>query len=188
MRIFLDMDGTLVNFVKGAARLFDQDYETLLGRWTPGIYDMESVLGLTKGQFFAALDKAGEDFWANLLPYPYARDFYDHCVDIAPTYILSSPTYDASSLSGKIRWLHNMFGREFRNYILTSKKEMCARDCHILIDDHIINVERFREHGGKAILWPTPFNSRHEEAHVALDVVMAELEETCRQIINHGCS
>ena len=176
MRIFIDMDGVLVDFVRGAVSTFGKEYDDLMTGWVPGVYNIEEIIGISKTQFFKKIDASGEDFWANLPPYPYAREFYEHCAAMAPTYILTAPTLHPTSFAGKICWLHNWFGTGFRDYVFTPKKEMCARDTHILIDDHVPNVEKFKEHGGHAILWPTWFNYRYAEAHKAVDVAKEELE------------
>lgn len=176
------MDGVLVDFVRGAARLFDADYDDLVRRWPGGVYDMEKVLGVSKAKFFSAIDRAGEDFWAGLPAYPYAAELYNHCAAMAPTYILSSPTLDPSSLAGKVRWLQDRFGRDFRDYILTSKKEMCASETHVLIDDHASNVAKFRKRGGHGILFPALGNSRHAEVDRRLEAAKADLERARKSI------
>lgn len=182
MKIFLDLDGVLVDFIQGAASLFGTDSDSLLRKWPPGVYEMEEALGISRTKFFATLEAAGEEFWVNLPPFPYARDFYDHCTNIAPTYILTAPTRDPKSLSGKMRWLQNWFGQGFRDYVITDKKEMCARDTHVLIDDRVSNVDKFREHGGQAIMWPARQNPRWAEAWRALELVTEELEEVKSKI------
>lgn len=186
MKIFCDVDGVLSNFVLGASRLFNQDYEELLKRWPRGHYDMEDVLGISRDAFFDTISATGEHFWTTLPAYDHAREFYDFCTNLGPTYILSAPTRDPGSLAGKVRWLQNMFGPKFRNYVITMNKELCARETHVLIDDHEVNVKKFRSHDGHAVLWPTLHNSRHAESHVALEVAKAELEEACRLIKSHG--
>jgi 5'(3')-deoxyribonucleotidase len=185
MRIFLDLDGVMVDFVKGAAELFKQDHASLLARWPAGVYDMESVLNISKEEFFDTLASGGEDFWANLPSYPYAGELYDHCASLASTYILTAPTYDPRSLSGKMKWIHKMFGKDFRQYILTAKKEMCARNEHVLIDDHAVNVSRFKDHGGRAIMWPTPWNPRWREAKDNMSIVKKELDEIARELLSN---
>lgn len=189
MTILLDMDGVLTDMIQGAAVVFNKDYDELLKRWPPGVYEIQVGFNMSSSRFYKALQEHGEDFWANLPPYPYALDFYEYCKSIAPTYILSTPTLDPSSLSGKLRWLNKWFGSNFRNYIFTAHKQMCARHTHVLIDDRVSNVEAFREHGGQAILWPTPFNPRHQEAKYAVDVAKKELENLMQgTLLKNGSS
>lgn len=180
VKIFLDLDGVVCNFLHGAASLFERDYDHLLANWPRGVYNTEEVIGVSKSQFFKKIKERGADFWANLPEYPYTREFYDHCVGLAPTYFLTRPTYDPGCLSGKLEWLHKWHGSGFTNYIMTTHKHLCAAPYHILIDDHVENVEKFIEHGGKAILWPTICNQRHDEANNAVEVVKQELDKHIR--------
>lgn len=189
MIIFLDQDNVLVNFVLGASKLFNEDYRNLITRWTPGNYNMEDVIGVSRQEFLKTLENAGEKFWEELPAYPHAVDFYKYCSKLAPTYILTAPTDDPRCLSGKVKWFYRVFGEGFDAYIMTRHKEMCARSTHILIDDLASNVSKFKEHGGQAILWPTHFNIRHKESSNALDVVKHELDNLAKRIIlnNAAC-
>lgn len=184
MRIFLDLDGVLVDFIRGAAELFKKDYDQLISRWPPGMYDMEVVLGISKTKFFSTIENVGEDFWATLPPFPYAKSFYEHCEGIAPVCILTRPTYAPSCLSGKVRWMRRHFGNI--DYIIGKRKELCARDTHVLIDDHTVNVSKFQEHGGRAILWPAINNPRHAESDRAVEIVKEELDRVAVEILTKG--
>ena len=66
--ILLDMDGVVVDFVGGAARLFGADPATLFQpeRDLPGEFDMYPALGLARGDFYAGLDNAGGALWPGL--------------------------------------------------------------------------------------------------------------------------
>jgi len=174
-KIFLDLDGVLVWFVKGAAPLFGLTLEEMLSRCPAGTYDMDVGLGVSRTQFFATISKAGEDFWANLEPYPHALEFYEHCKSIAPTKILTSSTFDPHCAAGKMRWMYKWLGTNFRDYHITPLKEDCASPGAVLIDDLESNVNNFRAAGGKAILWPTHFNCRYAETN-AVEVVKKELQ------------
>lgn len=181
---YLDLDGVLVNFVLGATKIFQVGYNELISRWEPGSYEMEKALGVSKKKFFNTLEEHGEEFWANLPIFPYALELYEHCESLGDVTILSAPTLDPSSASGKIRWLQRLFGRNFRDYILTGKKEKCANANSILIDDFSFNTEKFIERGGKAILFPTWFNSRH---HLSKDPVNVIKEDIAILLENGKC-
>jgi len=177
MRIFLDLDGVLINFVKSAADIFDLDYDELLSVWPSGEYDMAKVLGISEDAFFQVINAAGEGFWANLTLYPYAMDFYHYCKDLAPTYILTRPTTHSSSLSGKLQWMQKHFGSNFTDYAITHKKELCAGPNTILIDDHTVNCTKFVDAGGSAIIWPAHNNIRFDQADECVELAKKELNE-----------
>ncbi len=181
MRIFLDLDGVLANFVKGACVLFGLNYEEVMSIWTPGEYDMTKILNITEEQFFEVIDAGGEKYWRDLPPYPYALDFYHYCKDIAPTYILTRPTAHGSSLSGKLQWMHKYFGSGFSNYVMTSKKELCAAPKTILIDDHVVNCTKFIDAGGSAFVWPAHNNFEHPKADKCVELAKEELQRWVRE-------
>lgn len=175
MRIFLDLDGTIVDFVKGVCPLFGVTHDEIMGKWPPGEYDMTKVLGITEDEFFGVINGAGEDLWANLPMYDYGMDVYHFCKDIAPTFILTRPTGHSSSLAGKLRLMQRQFGSDFKDYVLTWKKELCASPDSVLIDDHVVNCTKFADAGGSAIVWPAYNNLRHGVADRCVDIFKEEL-------------
>lgn len=167
------MDGVLVDFIRGISSVFDR--KNLEETWTPGEWNAENILGISTNDFFGRIESQGYQFWMNLHPCPGAIDLFNYCNELAPTYILSSPTRDPNCLKGKMLWLQNYFGKNFRNFILTPKKEMCARLDKVLIDDNENNVESFRFNGGQGILYPSVVNKRHGEKNRAVEIVKSEL-------------
>jgi 5'(3')-deoxyribonucleotidase len=152
MKICLDMDGVLVDFVGGAATLIGYD-PSVVNTW-----DYYPLIGKTENEFWRAIDAAGSDFWATLPIYPWALDLYRECKAIAPTIFLTSPSQCPSSMHGKLRWMQDNFGRQFRDYLVGPKKEFCATPDTILIDDSDANCKKFQAAGGRPILFPRPWN------------------------------
>jgi len=77
-------------------------------------------------------------------------------------FILTTPTKDPNSLAGKLEWIHAHFPAFMhRQYLVGPRKHFCARPDTLLIDDSDDQVNKFREHGGHAILVPRPWNSAH---------------------------
>lgn len=64
MRIYLDMDGVLCDFVGAACKLHGRDPATVT-HW-----NFFKDWGMTAEEFWRPIHEAGEDFWANLEPYP----------------------------------------------------------------------------------------------------------------------
>jgi 5'(3')-deoxyribonucleotidase len=182
MQILIDLDGVVTDFVKGAAKLFQLEHDELLKQWIPGCYEMEKTLGISTSKFFGKIEEAGEDFWANLEPFEYGIELFEFCQKLAPTCFLSSPTLHPSCLSGKLKWMKKHFGSNFREYVLTPRKEKCARHDSLLVDDYVNNVDKFRQHGGNAILWPMITNPRHQEAHNCFEIGKQEIVEIHNKI------
>jgi len=88
------------------------------------------------------------------------------CVDyvgVENIFIATSPTKDPDCLAGKLEWIQTYLpGYLHRQYLITPRKWLCADRKTLLIDDSDDNVKSFREHGGKAILVPRPWNVMHK--------------------------
>lgn len=152
MKICLDIDGVLVDFVGGAAKVLGYDPKVVT------CWDYYPLIGTTEDEFWRAIDAAGSDFWATLPEYPWCDQLVKSCDEVAPTILLTTPSKCPSSTHGKLRWMHGKFGSGFRDYLMGPKKEYCATPETVLIDDSDANCKKFREHGGRAILFPRPWN------------------------------
>jgi 5'(3')-deoxyribonucleotidase len=158
MRCFVDMDGVLVDFVGGALRRHNREVEN----WPAGEFNMAKVLAMPKRQFWDGLGRA--EFWATLEATPEAHELialleaefgsWELC-------ILSSPTRDPQCAAGKVEWLQRCLPEYQRRFLIGPEKRFCAGPECLLIDDADHNVDRFREAGGCAILFPRPWNRLH---------------------------
>lgn len=157
--IFVDMDGVLADFVKAALALHDRS--EALETWPLGEFNMAKVLGISTRQFWDKIDSAGTGYWSDLERYSWCEELVSNVVEHAPMAILSSPSLSPDCAAGKLEWLQNFFGRGFRDFLIGPQKHLCARPDAVLIDDSDRNVDRFREHGGHAVLFPQPWNSNH---------------------------
>ena len=103
----------------------------------------------------------GSSFWAEIEEYQWFTSLYKMLQNkegVKEIVFLTSPSYDPSSACGKLFWLKSRFGRDFTNYVLTSRKELLASPNVVLIDDLVANVNAFRKAGGHAILFPMVWN------------------------------
>lgn len=160
-RIFLDLDGVLADWSSAAIRAHGLDPFKVHERWRPGEYDLADVLGMSGNKMWQPVNDAGEDFWANLQPYPWCMDLTSLCTSLARTTILTSPSKDPAAAAGKTRWLQAQFGSGFRAYLIGPDKASCGRPGAVLIDDADKNCDAFRAEGGAAILFPQRWNSAH---------------------------
>jgi 5'(3')-deoxyribonucleotidase len=175
LSIFLDMDGTILNFVGRVCEVLGLNEESVLKNWPLGSWNICEAIKVPEKDLWAKIDGLGESFWSEMKPYDWCDELFQFCQQIAPTFILSKPTHHPSSLSGKVKWLQKWKGKDFSNFILTSNKEMCSRKGSILIDDHDFNIERFSKFDGESILFPMHANSRYYLSHKSVEVVKYEL-------------
>jgi 5'(3')-deoxyribonucleotidase len=162
MKIILDMDEVLVDFVGGMARHHGTTRQKLRQKQKPGVWEMHRTLGISANTMWRPIYKSGLAFWLTLEPLPWIDDL----IEMVETFdvewhIVSSPSLAADSYFGKTCWLKNYFGHDFDRFAITPHKHLFAKPGTILIDDKDENVEAFREAGGRGIVFPTKGNSEH---------------------------
>jgi len=89
--------------------------------------------------------------------------------------LLSSPRLEPLCWSGRLCWVRQWMPKYLPRVLLGHDKAAVAHYGALLIDDCDEVVDRWRQSGGWAILYPRPWNSRHEEADRALEVFKADL-------------
>ncbi len=172
-RICLDVDGVLADWMGGVFPLFGRDPSEIKDVWSRGQHGTEIPLDITRVEMFERIEKEGHDWWANLEPFPWCDRLWELCNSVAPTILLTSTTRDPCCASGKLEWIQNRpwGGRNFRDYLIGPRKPFAAKSESILIDDTDIQIEKFREAGGKAILFPQYWNSAYEIRDSGVDLV-----------------
>lgn len=159
--IYLDLDGVLCDFAGSAIRLFREPEEAaaILDNWPRGEWDIHKILNVSPATFWQRIDTAGEDWWALLPEYQWAQTLLRVVADHDEFTIASSPSLHPSSSAGKIRWMKSRFHDGFRAWMLGEHKHLLAGPGRTLIDDSERNCERFTAAGGRAILFPAPWNT-----------------------------
>lgn len=176
--IYLDMDGPLCQFTEAALALHGKEH--VLENWPRGEYDICKVTGISGNWFWGLIELFSPGFWQTLKPCSWAQTLVDICRQVAPITIATSPTLDPFSACGKLKWLQNFFGPDFRDYVITPKKHLLARPGVLLIDDCDANCEAFEYNtaGGDALLFPRPWNRFHSvDVDEWLDGLPGVLEE-----------
>lgn len=168
IRIILDLDDVLVDFVGGVCKLLGITKQDLEKHWTPGNWDIVPSLSKAIGmldtfkekQFWEAINDGGEQFWLELEELPWMNDLDQLVIDSTDDWhIVSSPSYSPCSYAGKVKWLKNWYGNQFDRFAITPHKEIFACENVILIDDRQENISKFRKAGGEGILFPTRGNN-----------------------------
>ena len=156
------MDGVIVNFVEGVIDLYrvthDRDEVSISDIHD---YNIHRYFGEHDAAFWEKIAKA-ELFWERLNPTPFLDDVLA-LVDPFDTCILSSPCKDGKCLQGKYNWIQkHMPAKYHRKFLIGPAKEFCAASNNLLIDDHEDNCEKFVAAGGRAILFPAPWNNNRK--------------------------
>ena len=169
--IYLDLDGPMVNWDKGVFSLWGRYPEIKPGQ------SCADALGVKKGEIWARITKRGAKWWAELEPHPWAKEFYEELCRIDEVVILTSPSHIPTGASGKTQWMKKFFGGNFRQYIMTSRKDLLAKPGDILIDDMDKNIEAFTQAGGIGVLFPRPWNKASEHSNQAVAKVLEAIAQ-----------
>ena len=162
MKCFIDLDGVLANFSLAASlahgRPFPYDKKENLGE-----YRIEKIWNKSTEEFWEPLN--GADFWASIPIMTDAREIVTICEERFREInccILTSPSLDPESPTGKLRWINEHFPEYNRRVLIGACKEFCAHRGAILIDDSLVNVAKFCASGGRGgVTLPRPWNEYH---------------------------
>lgn len=149
---YLDLDGVLVDFVKGALKLHNSDIKP-----SEIVWDIDKQLGLTPEQFWSPFNFT---FWANLEWTPEGKEILELVESVYGDNIaiLTSPPKTGGAVEGKLAWVAKNMPKYKRKTFVGARKELMAAPSKLLIDDREENVDNFMEAGGGAILIPRPWN------------------------------
>lgn len=165
MKLYLDMDGVIADFITGACDALGIDdpwvkdpntsHECL--REALGYDSMESFYEDVHGQDFGKQ----VEFWANLPKLPHANRIISEVTRIfgENIFLLSSPSVSSNGcMPGKIKWIEKHFPQFLDKFAFTKCKWAFAHDDAILLDDFALQTKRFEEAGGYSILCPARNN------------------------------
>lgn len=160
VRIYLDVDGVVADFVGATAKLFDFD-PAVVDRW-----DYYPAIGHTEQTFWDRIKSAGVDFWRSIEPYEWANELLAKLNEVGPVTLLTAPPprtdIRGQMIAGRVDWIHARFGDRFENYFVGRPKERLAAPDAVLVDDSDANFVDFCRAGGHGILFPQPWNAnRH---------------------------
>lgn len=137
-KIFVDLDSVLTNFDKAIDNI--------------GASKKEGA------QFWAAINKAGKEFWSTMEWMPDGKELWK-AVEIYKPTILTAPTRHKDSIEGKKEWLYKNLPEV--PYLIDQDKAAHAGKNKILIDDREKNIKKWEEAGGIGIL--------HKDAKTTID-------------------
>ncbi len=145
------MDGVIVDLVG--------EFESIYGKPPRNdTWDMHNWWGIDYDTFWD--HTKSEKFWVRLSGFNNWKHFYKTLQKYDKVVLCSSPISGfPRCLSGKQRWLHSRLGKDFEDYIfMQNKEELATIPGIVLVDDYDRNVEKFKKHGGRAILVPRSYN------------------------------
>lgn len=182
MRVFLDMDGVLMDFNAGASRVMGRPNPYLEDPSCHGQHYIQHVWGMSKMEFWRQADNV--EFWETMPMTPEAPGLmwmvYDYFGPEAPA-ILTTPTASPHCYWGKVLAVKRYFPDLSDKIIFAERKELLAHSGAVLIDDKESNIDGWNSAGGRGILFPSLGNSMHKDAPRALQIIREEFNKIGRK-------
>lgn len=169
MRIFLDMDEVLVDFVGGCCAAWGVTREQVLAHWPPGVWDVVPPLSRALGrqermpewEFWQKLE-ATPNFWQGLQPLPWAKDVLAWAASKTDEwFVLTSPSRCPTCIPAKQKLLASLLGVPYTDRLIpTPHKYLMAKHARcVLVDDREAATDQFTREGGHGVLFPRHHNS-----------------------------
>jgi len=156
MRIFLDLDGVIVDFAKGVIEWYNlnckpEDWKS----WG----DIFKYYKKSERNFWDGLT---DKFWIDLEFTKEAKEILTLVEPFKPC-ILTTPSWTGAG--GKQQWIRKNLPDYFNDdrYLIGPPKWLLAPGNSLLIDDAEENIRKFCASGGIGILVPRPWNYLHRE-------------------------
>ena len=161
MKVYCDLDGVLVDFLRGIHKVFKIDYHYDKYPYELGKWNMFSDMMKPEIPIEVISAVCTQRFWEELYWGPDGQTIYYKIMSsFDDVYLLTTPMPNEGSWPGKYRWVLNNLGPVVAKKLIitTTSKSIVAGPDTLLIDDRDKNVEEFREAGGDAILVARPWN------------------------------
>lgn len=184
MKILLDMDGVLAEFVGAAFQVHGKDPSVLALPENVGIFEIEQIWGITPDQFWAPID-ATPEFWEGLDKTDEADEIVrlaEEAVGPENVAILTAPHTSPACIPGKYAWLNRNYPQFRRRIIFGNAKEFMASPERILVDDRDENISGFVAAGGHGVLVPRLWNAGHVHADEAMRLIRLQMEYAMKRV------
>jgi 5'(3')-deoxyribonucleotidase len=163
MRMLVDMDGVLDDFVKEVLARWNELNGTAFTHDQIDMWHMEEVLGEDRYGISASvyIDRwmCEPDFFEFLEPIPGAVAGFNRLMELGEVVVASTISTAAEHCyDGKRAWLRRYLPHwPIKNFIALHRKELLDADC--LIDDGTHNIQAWLDAGKQnAILYDAPYN------------------------------
>lgn len=177
--IFVDMDGVLFDFVTAALwahNFHGLDRDKFMAAWPAGEgWCFWERLGVTEETFWKDIANLS-DFWTkDVIPYPWAQMLIHACQQYGPVHLITKPpAEDPAAWTGKYLAAQKYFPG-LPIIMQQGDRSLLAGPGRLLIDDNESNCTQWMVAGGRAIVFPQPWNSAHAWAGSGLFYVATRM-------------
>jgi len=165
-RLFLDLDGVLINWLKGAHQVHDKEYheEWPYVRGPLGWhFYKDPKFNVSGAHLFDGMDRS---FWANLEWTKDGKDILTLCEEHFgdDVYLLTAPHQQDGVVDGRMDWIRREMPEYVEKVLVGKCKKACAHGDTVLVDDWDENLYAWDNAGGIAVTCPRPWNCMHRQA------------------------
>ena len=187
MNVFIDLDGVMVDFVRGALKWWG-----LGDPWNckanHGRHDMWDLVGMERAEFVRPMQN--QNFWQTL---PWTEDGLEILRMVEAAFrkdiaILSSPRLGGTAEeAGKRNWIMRRLP-EYENmaWLGRGQKAAFAHPNALLIDDSDDEILAWCQRGGRGILLPRLWNSNYASAGESLLYLQSCLDSLLASLGTEG--
>lgn len=159
MIIYLDVDGVCADIHQSLADFLGIPYSEIAANCEKGRYDQPYLPEVYDGCIWEyVLPIVSETFWSKSPDLPWFPVIVRMLREIAPVVYLTSVSYSPQAASGRVKWMLSKNGDKFRDFVITSRKELLAHPGAVLVDDCDKNLRDFTAAGGHAVRVPQRWN------------------------------
>jgi len=172
----VDCDGVLSDFTSYALDALNDKLRTkiTLEQYAKTKeFSMYKVFNISPSLFWKTIEDA--DIWSNMDPFLWALDLIDYLDHYGDITICTSPSRNPQCAAKKIIWIQKHLGLGINSIMIGSRKYLMAKDGNVLIDDWDKNTKEFTEHGGKAILVPSNWNTPDLSFNIVKESIESQL-------------
>lgn len=148
-KIFLDMDGVLVDFVKGAATLLGIEPNKFPSANRPKDKEFDNKLWSAVRSY----EKAGNKFWLDLDPMPDFKLLWNYVKGYDPEILTATGDHGTATVE-KNKWSASHLGKDIVVHTVNHSRDKgkYAVNNGILIDDRQRSIDAWVDGGGIGIL------------------------------------
>lgn len=196
--ILLDQDGVLADFFKAAMDIvggnldeieFDKPWTYDIVQWMNFVAQKSQDASdwVTYEKLWQVCNDPNLNWWGGLEPYLWAHVLHSELLrrvqDEHHLVICTYPQPHQECYGQKINWIrHNLPKQNLNAVMMGKQKHLFAKPHHILIDDTDENVNKFRDNGGRAILFPQPWNTNHSRVSNRIGYVLETVDALLQEI------
>jgi len=146
-KIYCDLDGVLVDFIRGIKDKIDSNVDDWSG-W-------KLKKNMTNNGVWDEVKKIGESYWSELEWTNDGKQLWNYIKKYDPIILTARPKTVHSAIEGKEKWINKHLGSGFVRtslVVLGIQKQDHADGNSVLIDDNKRNIRQWKSKGGIGIL------------------------------------